>query len=131
MRLTPAELLRSSTMAVIGEIMSPKPGEEIDVVRLISIADSVAAIAGALEPVPIDVAQALMNLKSARLRVAQDANLAGLYAKIETIGNWTPADDRAVAAGQVAELLDAMSTEQIERVRLFAKGIIDEPDATS
>lgn len=38
--------------------------------------------------------------------------------------DWTPDDDRAVAAGQVAELLDAMSAEQIERVRATAQEIL-------
>lgn len=114
--MNPADLLRAAAVAVVRELMV---GD--DVMHLVAVADAIEAAAG--EEVSIAAAQALMDLKSARLRAVQEANLVALYVEIEAIEDWTPADDRAVAAGKVAELLDAMSLEQIERVLAAAREI--------
>lgn len=110
--MTPSDLLRAAVVAVVRELMS---GD--DVMRLVAIADVLEAAAG--EEASIAVAQALMDMKSARLRLDPPP--------LPPPDDWTPADDVAVVAGQVAELLDAMSTDQIERVLEAAKAVALEP----
>lgn len=107
--MTPADLMRAAAMAVVRKLMA---GD--DVLRLVAVADALEAAAG--EEVSIGAAQALMDLKSARLRLDPP-----LLSPVED--DWTAEDDCAVAAGQVAELLDAMSLEQIERVLAVARAV--------
>lgn len=82
----------------------------------------------------IAFAGALLNLvgdhqaeTQQEVRAAIDA--AGIV--VERLVDWGPEDDRLVLIGQIADTIERMPTEKLQRVLEAARRIRDEPDPSS
>lgn len=140
-RLHLATRLHGAAMPVIETMLTPRDGAVSirDLHYMCGVAERVerAADNGPDDELFLDLLSVLMQRTAEVREYVDDRLLDGRYKASDLVvlrdikkpdaplnDDWTPDDDRAVAAGQVAELLDAMSAEQIERVRAAAQEIL-------
>lgn len=148
-RLDAVTLLRQATTLLVREMMT-LPADAADADNhgwhCVGVADGVERIFERLGYWSIAASQARMDVKSARLRTVRSAvdpaakaaaaNLPDVDAETDieimvaatriTAGDWTPEDDRLVLIGRIADVIETMPIEKLQRVLLAAKGIRDE-----
>jgi hypothetical protein len=123
--MRPEDLLREATTHLVREMMtSPdeatEPGNHAW--HCVGVADGIENIFDRLGYWSVAASQARMNVKSAKLRTIKTAVDAARADAIER-DDWTPEDDRQVLVGQIAEQIEGMPIDQLDRVLEAVRGI--------
>jgi hypothetical protein len=127
-RLGAAQLMALATTNLVREMMK-LPDDATDfgnhAWHCVAIADGVEMLFERVGYWSPEASQARMDVKTARLRTIK---YAVEHARADAVerGDWTAEDDRLVLIGQIADTIETMPHDQLERVLVLAQHISED-----